>query len=196
MVKPVISYSIFSLISLGILCLGCFIYYLNIRQSEIILKTVSPSENYEVILTGQKKRPVLFGEVFLSVKNEGKDVVSQLVIHSGDFFDISFELGYPDYKWIDNQIIQFYKHRSDGNLFEIKYNIQNRSSETITYAFISSSAKTIVLTINGYETKSFREKVRLEDQVWVCLEAKFVGGRKIKNCEFYETNKTIDILIQ
>src|SRR6187399_1753704 len=80
--------------------------------------TVSPDKSYTVELYGQKERPALFtAEVGAVVLKGGSVFWPYQTLHSGDFMDLSFELGWPDHRWIGNNILQFY---SENELSQTK----------------------------------------------------------------------------
>jgi len=71
-------------------------------QSESFLSTTSPKGTYTVRLTGRKDRPkvpFLNHQVLFSVSREEKVVVANSYLHSGDWFDPSFDILYPDHAW-------------------------------------------------------------------------------------------------
>jgi hypothetical protein len=71
-------------------------------QPGSFLSTTSPKGIYTVKLTGRKDRPkvpFLNHQVLFSVSRNEKVVVANKYLHSGDWFDPSFDILYPDHAW-------------------------------------------------------------------------------------------------
>ncbi|CAN5645283.1 hypothetical protein BH24ACI2_BH24ACI2_11770 [soil metagenome] len=91
------------------------VFYNVYVRSTPFFTTSSPAGTYMVNLTGQKERPHIFTvEVRFNVLKNGKPFWSDQYLHSGDAFDLSFEVGYPDCRWLGENILRFY-HEKDFN---------------------------------------------------------------------------------
>ena len=79
---------------------------------DVFLTTASPDSNYVVALSGRKARPSPWSpfsaEVYFEARKNGELFWQRELLHSGDGFDLSFEIGYPDLMWIDERTIRFY----------------------------------------------------------------------------------------
>jgi hypothetical protein len=76
------------------------------------LSTSSPSKAYTVELTGDKGRGgFLIHNVvrFNAIKN-GHLLVKDGFVHSGDSFDISFELRFPEHAWLSENVLRFWSN--------------------------------------------------------------------------------------
>ena len=75
--------------------------------------TTSPDATYTVNLYGQKERPAfLTVEVGAVVLKEGQVFWPYQTLHAGDAMDISFELGWPNHRWIGENALQFYREQN------------------------------------------------------------------------------------
>lgn len=94
---------------MGLLLLSSI--YWSQRWQAVFFTTNSPSHTYEVKLKGQKGRPlVLTNEVRADVFKGGRPFISDVWLHSTqDALDLSFEAGYPDTRWVTENIVEFYR---------------------------------------------------------------------------------------
>lgn len=99
-------------ILIGAFLLSMILYKITV-EPPTFLTIRSPGGTYTVNLTGQKERPIFFtAEVRFYVLKKGETFWSNEYLHSGDAFDLSFEAGYPDYRWLDENILHFYRKQN------------------------------------------------------------------------------------
>lgn len=129
---------------------------------------------------GEKKRPLFFTvEVRFNVLKNGTPFLSNHHLHSGDSEDMSFEMGYPNHRWINESTVQFYREEyfKDGppdNLIVV-----NSTGELIKYARIESVDKVLLFDLEpGSETKMVTPRPR-GDSKWFDVAGEFSDGRKL-----------------
>ena len=100
------------LVFLVTLVAGITIYW-RLTYYRVWLSSTSPGGRYTVELTGDKGRGGFF--VYSVVKYnllvDGKLLTRDRVAHYGDSMDISFELAYPEYAWMDEKTLLFWSNR-------------------------------------------------------------------------------------
>ncbi len=101
----------------------------------------SPDSSYTVNLYGQKERPALFTvEVGVIVLKKGETFWSYQTLHTGDAFDISFELGWPDHRWIGDNVLQLYREENfSGRKYPEILILANKSDKAIRQLRIESN---------------------------------------------------------
>ncbi len=109
--KKTVKSLIFIALFLGTLTLSLALYKFFVNRSPFLV-TASPKGTYIVKLTGQKERPYFFtNEVRFHVFKSEEPFLINKHLHSGDAFDLSFELGYPNYQWLDENVLHFYNEK-------------------------------------------------------------------------------------
>src|SRR5687768_5016291 len=129
-------------LSIGALCAAIWIslvLYDAAVESKPFFVTFSPGGTYTVKLTGRKQRPFLFTNTvnYHALKN-GQPFVPSTYIHSGDFMDVSFELEYPDHRWLSENCLQLYREQyfTDGSPDTLV--ISNRTGEVLKHLKVMS----------------------------------------------------------
>src|SRR5678815_4508899 len=81
------------------------------QRSQEFLTTTSPDHTYTVRLKGSKGRPLIVpNEVRAEVSKAGQLFVSDIWLHRAeDSFDLSFEAGFPEVRWLTDNIVEFYR---------------------------------------------------------------------------------------
>ena len=154
-----------------------------IKETEVLLTTTSPKGTYTVRLTGRAERPKLpfvSHQVLFSVTMGGEVALANKYLHSGDWFDPSFGLAYPEHAWVSDQILKFYKNEfvSEGQYGRIL--ILNKTREIIQYLRVTSVDTFLVLDVQPESTTTMDVSAPRGDSVWIKVEGEFVGGRQIK----------------
>src|SRR5262245_2284647 len=75
----------------------------------------SPENSYKIELTGDKGRGGFFipAVVKYNLIKNGHLLAENRKAHSGDAMDISFELAYPEYTWINENVMRFWRNTSE-----------------------------------------------------------------------------------
>ncbi|MFN0279125.1 MAG: hypothetical protein ACKVRN_11045 [Pyrinomonadaceae bacterium] len=93
------------------------LFYLYDALKPPFFTTKSPDNTYSVNLYGQKERPALFTvEVGAVVLKNEQPFWPYQTLHTGDAMDLSFELGWPDHRWIGDNVLQFYREENFSEL--------------------------------------------------------------------------------
>jgi hypothetical protein len=152
-------------------------------QSESFLSTTSPKGTYTVRLTGRKDRPklpFLNHQVLFSVSREEKVVVANRYLHSGDWFDPSFEILYPDHAWENDEILHFYKKEffADGQPEQVV--VLNKTTGTIQHLCVTSVDTFLLFDIQPESTTRLVVSRPRGDSRWIKIEGQFSDGTPIQ----------------
>ena len=153
-------------------------------QSEAFLSTSSPRGTYTVRLTGRKDRPrvpFVNHQVFFSVSRGEKVFLANKYLHSGDWLDPSFDLWYPEHKWVSEDILQFYKNEflSEGQHESIV--VVNKTKETIQYLRVASVDIFLLFNVQPGSTTTLTVSAPRGDSSWIDVDGEFPEGRSIKH---------------
>jgi hypothetical protein len=188
--KKTVKLLVFIALFLGTLTLSLTLYKFSVNHSPFLV-TALPKGTYTVKLTGQKERPYFFtNEVHFHVFKNEKTFLNDKYLHSGDAFDLSFESGYPNYQWLDENILHFYNEKNfiadkPDNLIVV-----NKTDKVIKYLRIYSQDKFLLFDIQpGSETKIPVTNFSSE-YLWVDVEGENDEGRNIGNSVNLSKNKT------
>ena len=162
---------------------GSVTLFRKLSESEAFLTTTSPKGTYTVRLTGQKDRPKLpfvSHQVLFSVSRGDEAVFKDKYLHSGDWFDPSFDIAYTEHAWLSDQILRFYKKDffNEGQLESIL--VLNKTREIIRYLRVTSLDTFLVLDVQPESTTTMAVSPPRGDSVWIKVEGEFAGGRQIK----------------
>jgi len=152
-------------------------------QSESFLSTTSPKGTYTVRLTGRKDRPkvpFLNHQVLFSVSREEKVVVANSYLHSGDWFDPSFDILYPDHAWENNEILHFHKKEyfADGQPEQVV--VLNKTTETIQYLRVTSVDTFLLFDVQPESTTRLAVSGSRAGSTWINVEGQFSDGTPIQ----------------
>jgi hypothetical protein len=182
--------SILSLIILlGVLFVS-LIAYRTFAQESLISTITSPDKTYALRLTGQKSRPkvpLIAHTVYFDLFRNNEPVELKKVLHSGFWFDASFDTSYPRHSWVSNSIIMFYQKISKENERDTLI-LSNNTDKWIRYVRVQSVDLFLIFDV---KPKS-QTKLTAYPQTWLSwltVEGEFVDGNIIsKN----GTNFSID----
>src|SRR3712207_4203994 len=117
---------------------------------EAFLSTSSPGGAYTVSLTGQKGRPGItsvYSNVYFSARRNADEFLSGRHLHSGDWFDISFELAYPDLKWVGENSLLFYREKNFTEGTPGKLVVVNDTNRKIRYLHITADCMFLLFDV-------------------------------------------------
>lgn len=110
--------------------------------SEILYSTESPSKRTKAEII--QKRFLIERRVYLNAYQNGKQLVIQKLLYTGDFLDDDFRSLYPDYAWSSDSILRIGRNTNAViNLDSIK--VTNRSPNRINYLLIETEGDKVVL---------------------------------------------------
>lgn len=162
---------------------GGIAYWVFFRRP-LFLSTASPNRTYRIDLKGIKSRPpvpVIYSIIGFDVfKNDGR-IVKNAYAHSGDWFDISFELAYPEHIWVNEQVVRFGRDLGVAVDKPDKLSVINRSGNVIRYMRIRADDMFIVLDMppgSRFELTSSRSG---GSPKWIAAEGQFADGQSISN---------------
>jgi hypothetical protein len=144
----------------------------------------SPNGTYSVRLKGDKGRSLLLShEIMADVTKHGAAYVSNIFMHSThNAFDLSFEAGFPDARWLNDSILEFYRQEYFEKGFDSLV-VENSDSRSIKYLRVQAHNKFLIFDIEPKSSVSLRIPAPRGDSQWIALEGAFNDNQKI---DFYQ----------
>lgn len=141
------------------------------------LTTTSPDHTYTVSLKGNKGRPlIILNEVRADVSKAGQIFASDIWLHeTGDSIDLSFEAGFPDVRWLTDNIVEFYR----PEYFEWGADslmVENKAGKLIKYLRIQSGNKFLVFELGAGTSILLKIPAARGDSQWIAVEGAFADG--------------------
>lgn len=151
------------------------------RVQAVFFTTVSPGNIYEVKLKGDKGRPLLrTNEVRADVFKAGQLLLSNVWLHSTeDSLDVSFEAGYPDARWLAENVVEFYRKEYYENGHDSLI-VTNRTAKSIQRLRIQSFNKFLVFEMPAGHSTQIELPAPRGDSQWIGAEGAFTEGEKIQ----------------
>lgn len=171
---------------IGCCILGLIVaaYYGLQGRTSVFFTTSSPSGTYSVTLKGDKGRTLLVPhEVRADVLKSGRPFVSDIFMHSShNAFDLSFESGFPNARWLSDNTLEFYRREyfEEGSDSLI---IQNSSNRAVKFMRIQALNKFLVFDIQPGSSISLQIPAARGDSQWIALEGAFIDNEGI---DFYQ----------
>lgn len=145
------------------------------------LTATSPGGTYAVSLTGSKERPYFFtNTVRFSVLKNGEPFLADKYLHSGDAFDPSFGADYPQHRWVQENVAQFYREESFNTGTADRLVVVNRAGEVVKYLRLQAVDKFLLFDLQPGATVTLSTSPSRGDLKWVEAEGEFAHGRKIE----------------
>lgn len=163
--------------------LSSVLLYKIVSPPQPFLIITSPGGTYTIHLTGQKnmpRLPAVTHSVRFSAWKDGKVFLSGKHLHSGDWFDPSFEILYPHHQWVGENVLRFYRERSPGEGPPDTLVIINTASENIDYLRVDSVDGFLLFDVAPETTTTLSVSPSRGDLKWTNLQGIFSGGRLIK----------------
>lgn len=158
-----------------------FALYKIVAEPPVFFTTHSPTGMYTVFLSGQKERPALFTvEVRFDVLKDGNRFWTDQYLHSGDAMDLSFELGYPDYRWVGDNILQFYNEENFDKGRPQAIFLANRSKQTIKHLKLQAWDKFLIFDVQPGDEVRLSASPLKGGYPWVSIEGEFYDGQRFK----------------
>ena len=153
-------------------------------ESNPFFTTSSLGGTYTVKLTGHKQRPFFFtNTVNYHISKNGQPFIPSTYIHSGDFMDISFELAYPDHRWLSGNTLQLYREQyfNDGRPDTLV--VVNRAGQVIKHLKVASQDLYLIFDLQpGTEMSLLNSRPRGDYKV-LDVAGEFYDGRRINSEE-------------
>jgi len=154
--------------------------------------TCSPGGLYTVNLTGRKERPLFFtNEVRFDVVKNGKPFVSDQYLHSGDALDLSFESGYPDYRWLDQNILHFYRGQDFNGGKPDTLVVVNKTDKVIKYLIVYSTEKFLIFDMPSHSETNVLISPSQGDSNGLRVKGEFAEGGNFENGASFRIRKEL-----
>ena len=89
-------------------------------------------------------------EARFDIVRNGRLFVSDQYLHSGDALVLSFESGYPDYLWLDQNILHFYRGQKFNGGKPDSLVVVNKTDKVIKYLTVYSTDKFLIFDLKPY----------------------------------------------
>ncbi|HEY0082069.1 MAG TPA: hypothetical protein VGB61_04710 [Pyrinomonadaceae bacterium] len=146
-----------------------------------LFATSSPAKTYRVELAGDKSSPYLPAiehEVSFDVFKHGNRIIKNARAHSGDWFDISFELAYPQHIWADEAILRFGRELNAPGVKTDTLAVKNTTGKTIKYLKIKSKDMFLIFDLPPQSMRSLTSSHQ-SWLSWIEGEGEFTDGGRI-----------------
>jgi len=158
----------------SLLTVGCWIQ----RKPAVFLTTVSPNKTYIVNLRGGKA--TLPSQVTADVLKTGKVFLSDIRLHTrGDAVDLPFGAGYPDVRWVSDNVLEFYRTQNFDNGADA-VEIQNQTTRAIQYLHVESLNKFLMFGIEPGTSTTLEVPAPGGNSQWIAVEGSFFDGQKVE----------------
>ncbi len=178
----------FSALTIATLAAFILIVFAECGTNEPFLITTSPGGKYEVKLNGQKERPMFWAEVRFSVIKDGSPFWMNHYLHSGDAFDLSFEIGYPDHRWVDENIVQFYNRENFKSGSPQKLILVNSTDRIVKYLYLQCWDKFLLFDIQPGSEITLLASPPKGDRPWVSFTGEFYDGQLLEEQSVFDEN--------
>jgi len=173
--------SVLIVLVLGASSLFCLVIYsFFFKPLQTFLITSSPDKTYTVSLRGQKTQPIFFtAEVRYDVSKKGAPMFSNKFLYSADGLDFPFEYRYPNYRWLNEQTIQFYREENLRERPPDSVIVVNNTGKTIKLVRIESNEIVLFFELEpGFKT-SIPSSQSKGDSKWLFVNGEFTDGTSI-----------------
>ena len=172
--------SVLIVLVLGASSLFCLVIYsFFFKPLQTFLITSSPDKTYTVSLRGQKTQPIFFtAEVRYDVSKKGAPMFSNKFLYSADGLDFPFEYRYPNYRWLNEQTIQFYREENLRERPPDSVILVNNTGKTIKLVRIESNEIVLFFQLEpGFKTSI--PSSQSGDSKWIFVKGEFTDGTSI-----------------
>ena len=175
---------------LGAVWISLVLYDAAVESNPFFI-TSSPGGTYTVKLTGQKQRPFFFtNTVNYHVLKNGQPFIPSTYIHSGDFMDISFELAYPNHRWLSENTLQLYREQYFNDGIPDTLVVVNRAGQVIKHLKVASQDQFLFFDLQpGAEMNLLNSRPRGDYKV-LDVAGEFYDGKRINSEEALKPAKS------
>jgi len=165
--------------------------YKIVAEPPVFFTTHSPLGLYTVHLSGQKERPAWFTvEVGFDVLKEGQLFWTDQHLHSGDAMDLSFEAGWPDHRWIGENVVQLYREK---NFIEFKNEqeiiLANKTNRLVRNLRISCLDKFLVFDLQPGSEMRLSASPPKGDLSGIWVKGEFYDGNTFEDSAVFDVEK-------
>ena len=185
------------------ICFGVFVfivaflfgYSFFISVEEPFATLQSPAGTYRVELYGHPERPYWFtAEVGSVVKKHGDVVWPYKRLHYGDAFDISFELGWPNHRWVQENVLQLFNEERLSDPRRQEITVVNDSDEVIPRLFIFCTDKFLVFEFQPASNLQLACTPPKGDSQGVYVLAERNDGKQLEGSAVFDVKDSTDAL--
>ena len=152
--------------------LGCWAS----QQAIVFRKTSSPNNTYSVNLKGGKGAPD--GHVHADVFKKGQSFISDILLHSGGETFRPFEDAYPDLRWSNEHVLEFYRRETYEQGSDL-IQVINKSTKPVSYLLVESVNKFLLFDVQPGAASSLAVPASSLDSQWIGVEGVFSNGKKL-----------------
>ncbi len=164
-------------------------------EGEPFRKTVSPDGTYVVEFYGHPERPYWFTSVVGSVvMKDGEIFWPYQTLHSGDAMDISFELGWPNYRWVQDNTLQLYSEDELSDPRRQKIAVVNDSDEVIPRLLIFCNDNFMMFAFQPASSVQLSCGPPKGDTQGVYVSAERIDGKRIEGSAVFDVKGSADAL--
>lgn len=148
-----------------------------------ILTSSSPSGTYSVTLSGQSDEPsfpIVEHTVYFRVVKDGGPFLTGKYFHSGDWFDPSFSILYPQHSWLSENILYFYSEEFSQQGTAGTAVVTNKSDKPISYLKVVSDTAYLLFDLQPGSTTRLRIAPARGDLLYISAEGEFPDNVKIE----------------
>lgn len=155
----------------------------------------SPAGTYHVELYGHPERPYWStSEVGSVVRKEGEIFWPYETLHTGDAMDISFELRWPNYRWVQDNILQLYSEEELSDPRRQKIAVVNDSDEVIPRLMIFCTDKFLVFDFQPESRLQLSCSPPKGDSEDVYVSAERNDGKQLEGSAVFDVKDSTDAL--
>lgn len=174
---PSLFWTLVVLAVLALIVVGRF--WIKQRTPEFLTST-SPDDAYTVRLKGNKGRPLIIpNEVRADVFKAGQLFVSDIWLHrTEDSFDLSFEAGFPQVRWLTDNTVEFYR----PDYFDWgadSLTVENKAGKLIKYLRVQSENKFLIFELGSGKSISLKIPTARGDSQSIAVAGAFADGLEI-----------------
>lgn len=157
--------------------------YKFVFAAQQFLASSSAEGTYTVLLTGRPERPrvpVVVNSVWFRVL-KGNDVfIGERYLHSGDWFDPSFSILYPNHAWVSANTLHFYREEYFQRGRSCKVVIENHSGRLIKYLKVTSDDIYLLFDLQPRSASSVNISPPRGSIIFIGAEGEFSDGGSIQ----------------
>jgi len=182
----------YAIVILVAVLIGALVAHWFLSLPPVFLSISSPNNHYRVDLRGDKSRPLTpfinHSVSFDMIKNESR-MVRNAHAHWGDWFDISFELAYPEHRWVNEQVLRFGHNLTVNQNTEDRLSLVNRSGKAIKYLRINANDMFLVFDLAPQSNLELTSSHQSWSS-WIEGEGQFINGESIssRGVNFFHRN--------
>src|SRR6266446_7496842 len=130
-------------------------------------------------------------EARFDIVRNGRLFVSDQYLHSGDALVLSFESGYPDYLWLDQNILHFYRGQKFNGAKPDSLVVVNKTDKVIKYLTVYSTDKFLIFDLKPYSQTNLSISPSRGDFNGLSVKGEFAEGGNFENGASFKIRKEL-----